>query len=670
MQDGGAAAAGDGLSAAQRAEVLIDIHGVRRMRTAGSKVATNKAGRTLTRAQYLGEDAHGQLLLPMSELTYGKVAYYYRWVGRTWQRRSQPHFAADVVGRVTVLTPKAGDAFYMRLLLMSPCSTGACDHGELRTPCRHSGERPLRARVRVLPAAAADVHADTSAVPVGTNCTIVGFSRDGRRRIVEDGQARASFAKAHLEMLPCDTYKHACQLEGLLADDSLWRATMLDGVGTMRPAQLRDLFVSILLYSEVGQARALWDEFRDDLSADFARRRGDEAGLNELDPACDESDYNCTLGELHHALQLHGAALADFNLPAYDAKNDRRGRNAEQRAEYYDNEGELRERWIEGVANLNVGQHTAWDALRADVHEVWEIDQRVREPLGLPPLRAKLHFVWGRGGSGKTFLDQLLLDYVRSGGEDRAERRVAIAVASSGIAALLLEGGRTVHSRFKVPINLLDPGVRANVKAQSNLAALLREAVLILWDEATMLSKEVLIILNTMLQDVMRNNLPFGGKMVVLTGDWRQTLPIARGRADTVNATHLMSDFWPMCHVHELTTNMRIERLRRSDPAAAARLAAHDEWLLQVGEGSSGADTVDVDGVSVDDTRRVVLPEEMTFRGGGLDEFLNYMYPGFAEHAAAIDVLGDAPVEQNAWARCVLIRRLLHSDAQHIRIGA
>ena len=114
-----------------------------------------------------------------------------------------------------------------------------------------------------------------------------------------------------------------------------------------------------------------------------------------------------------------------------------------------------------------------------------------REPRRLPPEGSKLHFVWGRGGSGKTFLDQLLLDYVRSGGPNRRERRVAIAVASSGIAALLLEGGRTVHSRFKIPINLLDPGKRANIKAQSNLAALLRESVLILWDEATMLSKEV-----------------------------------------------------------------------------------------------------------------------------------------------------------------------------------
>jgi hypothetical protein len=34
----------------------------------------------------------------------------------------------------------------------------------------------------------------------------------------------------------------------------------------------------------------------------------------------------------------------------------------------------------------------------------------------------------------------------------RVRGGIALAVASSGIAALLMEGGRTAHSRFKIPI--------------------------------------------------------------------------------------------------------------------------------------------------------------------------------------------------------------------------
>ena len=52
------------------------------------------------------------------------------------------------------------------------------------------------------------------------------------------------------------------------------------------------------------------------------------------------------------------------------------------------------------------------------------------------------------GGTGKTFTLNTLLDSVRGDGF------VALATASSGVASKLLENGTTVHSRFKVPINI------------------------------------------------------------------------------------------------------------------------------------------------------------------------------------------------------------------------
>ena len=52
------------------------------------------------------------------------------------------------------------------------------------------------------------------------------------------------------------------------------------------------------------------------------------------------------------------------------------------------------------------------------------------------------------GGSGKTFLYNALVAAVRSRGLQAA------AVASSGIAALLLEGGRDSPSKLKLPIHV------------------------------------------------------------------------------------------------------------------------------------------------------------------------------------------------------------------------
>ena len=68
---------------------------------------------------------------------------------------------------------------------------------------------------------------------------------------------------------------------------------------------------------------------------------------------------------------------------------------------------------------------------------------------------------------------------------------VALAVASSGIAATLLQGGRTFHSRFKAPIDISATST-LNIPIQSPLAELIRRSKLIVWDEAPM-SKRYLL---------------------------------------------------------------------------------------------------------------------------------------------------------------------------------
>lgn len=57
-----------------------------------------------------------------------------------------------------------------------------------------------------------------------------------------------------------------------------------------------------------------------------------------------------------------------------------------------------------------------------------------------------LYFLDAPGGTGKTFVISLILATIRS------EQKIALALASSGIAATLLEGGRTAHSALKLPL--------------------------------------------------------------------------------------------------------------------------------------------------------------------------------------------------------------------------
>ena len=55
-------------------------------------------------------------------------------------------------------------------------------------------------------------------------------------------------------------------------------------------------------------------------------------------------------------------------------------------------------------------------------------------------------FVDGPGGTGKTLLFNAVLNTVRGNGD------YALACATSGIVSILLKFGRTIHSRFKVPV--------------------------------------------------------------------------------------------------------------------------------------------------------------------------------------------------------------------------
>ncbi|GKC64100.1 ATP-dependent DNA helicase RRM3-like protein [Tanacetum coccineum] len=86
-----------------------------------------------------------------------------------------------------------------------------------------------------------------------------------------------------------------------------------------------------------------------------------------------------------------------------------------------------------------------------------------------------MFFVYGYGGTGKTYLYKTMSAACRSQGG------IVLNVASSGIAALLLEGGRTAHSRFAIPINVVEDSM-CNISTDSELAELLRMTKLIICD--------------------------------------------------------------------------------------------------------------------------------------------------------------------------------------------
>ena len=102
----------------------------------------------------------------------------------------------------------------------------------------------------------------------------------------------------------------------------------------------------------------------------------------------------------------------------------------------------------------------------------------------------------------------------------RSASHVVLVVVTSGIAATILPGGRTAHSRFKIPLSP-DAASMCSVSKQSELADPLKLSKAILWDEAPMANRYAFEALDRTLRDIMEVNLRFRGKVMILGGDFR-----------------------------------------------------------------------------------------------------------------------------------------------------
>ena len=127
-------------------------------------------------------------------------------------------------------------------------------------------------------------------------------------------------------------------------------------------------------------------------------------------------------------------------------------------------------------------------------------------------------FIDARGGCGKTFTLEAILAAVRTSEPGGA---VALAMATTGLAANLLPLGRTFHSRLKVGLDPQDDDGCFSISSQSSLATLIKSAKVLMVDEATLIDRRNLDKFERTLRDVTGREEPWGGKIVILSGDFR-----------------------------------------------------------------------------------------------------------------------------------------------------
>lgn len=372
-----------------------------------------------------------------------------------------------------------------------------------------------------------------------------------------------------------DSFVDAAKARGLLESDDEYYHCLREAIGHFTSSsQLRQLFVTILTFGNPSNPGDLWEKHCTSLCDDYQWQYIANGMEVDMKRCIAEA-----LRDIHHLLANQNMTLEDFHgMPSLPDSSifeqplpSAHGNDIQVSAT-----GAIitPDECASRVAALNTEQRAIFDTI---VNAVLQQDM----------VQQRLYFIDGPGGSGKTYLYNTLLSYVRT-----VLNQSAIAVASTGVAALLLFGGATAHSTFRIPVECLNETSTCRISVQSERAKQLRNATLIVWDEAPMMNRFAVEAVDRTLRDIMsRNdsllkNIPFGGKVVVFGGDFRQTLPVIEGanRAQTTAASISRSYIWQHVQICRLTINMRLQNINH-DTQHAHRQRAFAQYLLNIGEG-------------------------------------------------------------------------------------
>jgi hypothetical protein len=192
------------------------------------------------------------------------------------------------------------------------------------------------------------------------------------------------------------------------------------------------MFASMLMFYEVTNPKQLWDAHWESLSDDIeamTRRERDDPAVTLLEDALKDR----ALYEINQVLIYNEHRLEDF--PTFPKSNYillvHGGNRLVEEELAYDQH------------SLTIDADNAEDRLNDDQLSAYKSilnDMTNKE--------GKLFFVYGSGGTSKTFVWTTFLSRLRGQG------KIVLAVASSRIASLLFLGSRTAHSRFKILIDL------------------------------------------------------------------------------------------------------------------------------------------------------------------------------------------------------------------------
>ncbi len=370
-------------------------------------------------------------------------------------------------------------------------------------------------------------------------------------------------ARSYRELRTVDGTVHmtnqaACLALGLLESDQEVEKTLDEAQVICMPFQFRAIFCTILTTCQLAQPLDIYNKYKLKMTEDWLHAQGSRV-LNS-------ATESRLLRWLARRLGAQDLTLADVHLPQPDELDPDEPQEPmilQEERTAPDQRAQLEEEVRDGVRRLNQEQVDVFDRVVGSVESG----------------RGQTFCLNASGGTGKTFTVNLILKYCRSKGY------IAVATAVSGIAATLLDRGRTLHNRLSVPVNITAESVCSFPKT-SPRAQLCQEAKLLVVDEVTMGHRHVYECVDRTLKDMRGNEQPFGGLTVLFSGDWKQILPVVvkGSRAQVVNATLKRSALWQHVQPLTLATNMRV-RMAAQEGRDPDEVAHFSGYLQDVGAG-------------------------------------------------------------------------------------
>ncbi|CAF0897947.1 unnamed protein product [Rotaria sordida] len=280
----------------------------------------------------------------------------------------------------------------------------------------------------------------------------------------------------------CQTFMEAAKRRGLLCDDTEYERCMSEAIIFQMPQQLRTLFCVILLYCNPTKPVDLWNSFKAHMTEDFMQQVDAETAEAMVFYAIDEK------------LKEQGRSCSDFGIPSpisvpysFESKVINKEEEFRTGQEMY--------------AMLNQDQRSVADAILAN------------HGKQSTTTADSCFFIDGPGGTGKIYLYNTLYHLFMGQGVH------VMTVVWTGIATSLLPEGRTVHSRFKLPVPILETST-SSIRPNSKEAEEIRKTQVFIWDKVPMAPSYALNAVDILLRDIMNIDAPFGGKIMILVGDF------------------------------------------------------------------------------------------------------------------------------------------------------